>query len=91
MNRPDEETLRELLGRVHERLSRADKVDGESRRLLAALTQDVERALGHAKATGLTGESLERLEGLAVRFQIDHPAIAEVVRELLIALRNAGI
>jgi len=86
-----EKTLRELMGRVHERLSRAGKVDPESRRQLGVLTADVERALGQAKPAGLGRDSVERLEGLAARFDSDHPALAEVLRELMIVLRDAGI
>jgi hypothetical protein len=91
MSQPHEASLRELLRRVHERLGRADGVDAEARRLLAVLSADIERKLGHAKLTGFGRESLERLEELAVRFETGHPAIAEVVRELVLALRNAGI
>jgi hypothetical protein len=89
--KPHEETLRELLGRLHERLGRAGKVDEQSRHLLTVLTHDIERALGHAKPAGLGRESLARLEGLAARFESDHPGLAEVVRELMVVLRDAGI
>lgn len=92
MNRPHEETLRELLGRVHERLSGAERVDPESRRLLGALTQDIERALGGgAHPARLERDSLPRLEALAVRFDVEHPALAQVLRQLIYALGKAGI
>ena len=92
MNRPHEETLRELLDRVHERLSGAERVDAESRNLLVALTRDIERALGPGTQPGqLEGDSLPRLEALAVRFDVQHPALAQVLRQLIYALGKAGI
>ncbi len=86
----EEENLRELLRRVHERLSRAERVDPDSRRLLGALTQDIERALG-AQPAPLEKDSLPRLEALAVRFEVEHPAVAQGLRQLIYALGKAGI
>ena len=93
-----EESLRELLMRVHERLSHAAKVDSESRQLLAALTRDIERALGsHAAAEGgaeqrrVGSESVSSLEALAARFDADHPALAQTLRQLIDFLGKAGI
>ena len=92
-----EESLRELLTRVHERLSKAATVDEESRRLLATLTQDIERALGsRAAAPGgkqdrRVRESVSGLEALAARFDADHPALAQTLRELVDILGKAGI
>ncbi|HTX23483.1 MAG TPA: DUF4404 family protein [Steroidobacteraceae bacterium] len=97
MNRPSnkapEETLRELLVRVHERLHRAEQVDAESHRLLGLLTGDIERALGGGgpQRARVKGESLPRLEELAVRFETEHPALAQVLRQLIDALGKAGI
>jgi len=93
-----EESLRELLMRVHERLSNAATVDSESRQLLRTLTGDIERALGSAPATpGVTEqrrvrrESLPRLEGLAARFDADHPALAQTLRQLADFLGRGGV
>jgi Domain of unknown function (DUF4404) len=92
-----EESLRELLARLHQQLSASGRaVDAESRQLLATLMRDIERALGPA------GKSVEdggaavaahtpRLESLAVRFEAGHPALAEALRELVDALVKAGI
>lgn len=92
MSRPHEETLHELLRRVHERLSRARTVDAASRRLLKDLTQDIERKVrGGAARAELGKESLPRLEALAVRFETEHPALAEGLRQLIDLLGKAGI
>lgn len=98
MAQSHEESLRELLTRVHERLSRSAKVDPESRQLLVTLTQDIERALGsRAAARGVVEhrsaarESVSRLEALAARFDADHPALAQTLRQLIDYLGKAGI
>ena len=87
--RTSEESLRELLARVHERLSQADSIDEESRRLLGALMRDIGRALGResGEATG----HVPHLESLAVRFQTDHPGLAELLRQVIDALGKLGI
>ncbi|MGH8289715.1 MAG: DUF4404 family protein [Steroidobacteraceae bacterium] len=94
--RTSEESLRDLLARVHERLGDAS-VDAESRKLLSALVRDIDRALargsarGAADAAGAAGTHAPRLESLAVRFEADHPALAEVIREVIDALVRVGI
>ena len=99
-----EESLRELLARVHEQLgARSRALDGESRQLLTTVMRDIERALDRAdRAMDKTDTALDdasvavaahtpRLESLAVRFEAGHPAIAEALRELIDALVKAGI
>jgi Domain of unknown function (DUF4404) len=86
-----EESLRELLARVHQRLEQAGAVDEESRKLLGALVRDIDRALGRGGARAAAGAHTPRLESLAVRFEADHPSLAEVIREVIDALARAGI
>ena len=92
-----EESLRELLARLHQQLSASGRaLDGESRQLLATVMRDIERALspgGQALEPGSApaGTHSPRLESLAVRFEAGHPALAEVLRELIDALGKAGI
>jgi predicted component of type VI protein secretion system len=85
-----QESLRELLARVHEHLSRSDSVDPQSRRLLGTVMRDIERALQPAGAADAAAQA-PRLESLAVRFEVGHPALAETLRELIDALVKAGI
>jgi hypothetical protein len=86
------ESLRELLSRVHERLSHADSVDPESRELLVEIMDDIERALGKQ---GVSKQGVEhpvpRLESLAVQFEAEYPALAQTVRQLADVLGKAGI
>jgi len=85
-----QESLRELLARVHEHLSRSGTVDAESRQLLGTVMRDIERALQPA-ASGDAAAQAPRLESLAVRFEAGHPGLAETLRELIDALVKAGI
>jgi hypothetical protein len=84
-----EESLRELLAKVHERLNQTGPVDTESRDLLRTVMRDIERTLGASAPAA--GEHAASLESLAVRFEVDHPQLAEVLRQLNDALGKAGI
>jgi tRNA G46 methylase TrmB len=84
-----EESLRELLARVHQRLSQAGSIDEESRRMLATLVHDIGRALGRG-TTDVAGH-VPHLESLIVRFETDHPGLAELLRQLIDALGKFGI
>ena len=89
-----EESLRELLVRVRERLGASG--DHEARQLLGTVMRDIERSLaGHdtaaSDAAGAAAGHAPRLESLAVKFEAGHPALAEALRELIGALARAGI
>ena len=99
-----DESLRELLARLHEQLgARGRSLDVESRKLLGSAMRDIERALDRADgvmdkadlalddASAAVAAHSPRLESLAVRFEAGHPAIAETLRELIDALVKAGI
>ena len=92
--RASEESLRELLARVRERLSRAKSVDADSRKILSGVVHEIDRALGKEGApgaAGAAGTNAPRLESLAVRFEADHPSLAEVIREVIDTLVRGGI
>ena len=122
-----EETLRELLARVHERLSSSSTIDPDARDLLATVMRDIDSALGkgaaEAQARDRTAPAsrpatpgspssiptvtappvspdarvatgtprLEILEALAVKFEAEHPAIAQLLRQIGTLLGQAGI
>jgi hypothetical protein len=84
-----QESLRELLARVHERLSASGgALDAESRALLGTVMRDIERLDPGAAAAAAHAP---RLESLAVRFEAGHPGLAEALREVVDALGKAGI
>jgi hypothetical protein len=84
-----QENLRELLAQLHTRLGNAKSLDAESRKLLTTLSHDIERALGRASEE--TAPARNTLESVAVRLEAEHPALANIVRQLVDALGKAGI
>jgi hypothetical protein len=102
-----EETLRQLLARVHERLSTSSTIDPEARDMLATVMRDIDGALGKGASErgGTTGPvsavpvssdarvaaNAPRLEALAVRFEAEHPSIAQLLRQIGELLGQAGI
>ncbi len=100
---PDRESLRNLLVRVHERLSEAGSVDAGSRELLREVMGDIERALHDRQLPSSAARSsipavaptaqthTPRLESLAVQFEAGHPALADLLRQLVDLLGKAGI
>jgi hypothetical protein len=83
------EDLRQLLTKVHERLSNAGSLDQQARSLLTTVMQDIEKILAR-KHVGVPPAG-PRVESLAVKFETDHPALAEVLRQLADTLGRAGI
>jgi len=80
--------LRSLLTQLHDRLGSSRSLDSEDRRLLVTLLGDIEGVL----AKGSTGPAdTSGLESLAVKFEADHPALAEGLRRLADTLAKAGI
>ena len=88
--RASEKGLRELLARLRERL-RQTGLDADSRKHLSAVVSDIDRELGEGGASDTATAHAPRLESLAVRFEADHPSLAEVIREVIDALVRGGI
>jgi hypothetical protein len=85
----DDRDLRDLLATLHSKLQHAKAVDPEARKLLATVAEDIEDALERSGTRAIKAET--KLEELAVKFEIDHPALAEAVRDVVDALGKAGI
>jgi hypothetical protein len=85
--RAGEKGLRELLARLRERLGRS-RLDADSRDHLSAVVSDIDGELGRG---GAASAHAPRLESLAVRFEADHPGLAEVIREVIDALVRGGV
>lgn len=83
------DNLRQLLAQVHERLGHASSIDTEGRKLLTTVMHDIERIL--ARQQSRAAPTGPRVEALAVKFEADHPALAEVLRQLADTLGRAGI
>lgn len=88
--------LREKLAALHAELARTNAVDPHARELLVTLLDDITRLLGSsshpAQDTGEEDAPLtERLDGLAVQFEAEHPALSTALRRVVDALGKAGI
>jgi len=86
MNQSD---LRNLLTQLHTRLGSAPSVDADDRRLLITLLGDIEKVLAQSPAGAQTDTS--GIESLALKFEADHPALADGLRRLADTLAKAGI
>jgi hypothetical protein len=84
-----ENDLRNLLTQLHARLAGAPSLDEEDRRLLVTVLGDIEQALAKRPAASPPGD--RGLESLALKFEADHPALAETLRRLADTLAKAGI
>lgn len=98
----DPEALRTHLAALHAELGRVERVDPQSAQLLAEIVQDIKRlmdrppeaAVRAATASGTRAPPpsiTERLETVAVQFEVDHPTLAASSRRLMDLLVKAGL
>ncbi len=81
--------LHHLLTQLHARLGNAPSLDAEDRQLLITVPADIDQTLKKgATAQPQTGAGLE---SLAVKFEAEHPQLAETLRRLVDSLGKAGI
>ena len=84
--------LRNLLSQLHARLGNSQSLDDEDRRLLITILGDIDKVLSRDQgATPAASPDTSGLESLAVKFEADHPALAEGIRRLADTLAKAGI
>jgi len=91
-----DETLRELLGKVHERLRASGSLDDDARELLLTVMHDIDGALNERSnrpggASRTRASPVPRLEALAVRFEAGHPALAQLLRQIATVLGQGGL
>lgn len=84
-----DQDLRALIAQLHARLS-SGSLDAEGRNLVTSALHDIEQALARSDASAAP-TAVPRLEALAVKFQADHPAVADGLRRLVDLLSAAGI
>ena len=82
--------LRALLTQLHTHLTQGSSLDADARKRLTTALHDIEQALNRS-AHETAAPAKSRLEELAVKFEADHPTLAEAVRQLVNALGAAGI
>jgi hypothetical protein len=90
----DTQTLRDHLTQLRAELGASASVDQETRVLLGEIMRDIIRLTESpgADARSLSGSApAERLEGIAVQFEADHPAFAANIRRLVDLLGKLGV
>jgi hypothetical protein len=80
------ERLSELLTELSAELSDAGDVDDETRELLAALHDDIDRLTGEEHAS-----AVDRAKHLESRFAANHPVAERIAREFADLLAKMGI
>jgi hypothetical protein len=83
--------LRSQLASLHATLSRTGSIDAEARAQLISLLPEITRLLGRAAEQTGVHPLTEPLETLAVRFEAEHPALGNALRQVIDALSKAGI
>lgn len=88
------EQLREKLAKLHAELAEARQVDPQVQALLVKVMADIARLVERPQAA--RGESggasvADRLEAVAVHFEIGHPGLAASVRQFMDLLVQAGL
>jgi Domain of unknown function (DUF4404) len=85
--------LVDTLQQLHAELSQAQRVDAEELDLLRTLTRDIERVL--SKRPGAKAPDSERassnLRGLLLKFEAEHPELAEAIGKVADGLAAMGI
>ena len=97
----DPDVLRDQLAQLHAELGQMRQVDPRSNQLLIDVLKDIQRLLEQQRADaaaapalgpGLSQQSLsDRLEKVAVQFEVDHPTLAASSRRLIDLLGKAGL
>ncbi|MAF84153.1 MAG: DUF4404 family protein [Gammaproteobacteria bacterium] len=84
--------LKNIIENLHRELASADSIDAESRALLQALAQDVEKLAGDTASVEIEHETTAgQLKNAALRFESEHPKLAMALGEVIDALGRLGI
>ncbi|HMK87732.1 MAG TPA: DUF4404 family protein [Steroidobacteraceae bacterium] len=95
----DPKLLRDQLAQLHEELVNVRDVDPASTELLAEVLEDIQRLLKRGSSAAVPGRAApggaiplsERLEKIAVQFEVAHPTLAASSRRLIDLLGKAGL
>lgn len=89
----DENSLRDLVAKLHAELTDALRTDPKSRESLIDMMQDINRLIDKPADSPSSphGSLPDRLERIAVQFEADHPTLAASARRLVDLLGEVGI
>ena len=82
-------TLQATLAQLHQELQTTTTLDPASQSLLETVLKDLQRTLQAQQPH--PPDAAERIEEAALGFENRHPTLAELARELALALRGAGV
>jgi hypothetical protein len=84
--------LRHTLHSLHSELAKTQQVDPELRVLLITVLGDITKLLEQPGMRDADDAPLaDRLEGVAVKFEAEHPALGTAIRQVVDTLAKAGI
>jgi len=85
--------LHEHLARLHAELAAAPRLDADANRLLEEIGADIARLRERAAAGDASADASlpDRLERVAVHFEVAHPTLAASSRRLIDMLGKVGI
>jgi hypothetical protein len=90
----DTDALREQLMKLHEELGVARRIDPRSHQLLGEIMEDIKRLMDQdlsASESAAAPSLPDRLEKIAVQFEVDHPTLAASSRRLVDLLGKVGL
>lgn len=83
------EKLETLLEQAREELQKMDKAEGDSLELLQGLERDIQTLLDKSEAQ--TPSLAEKIQAAVERFEMDYPALTDLLSKISAVLNNAGI
>lgn len=86
----DKDRLQALLAELHRELAGAGSLDGESRRLIDQLLQDMQRLATDQPSRADAGDA-GQLEQAALRLEAGHPRLAALLGQIADTLAKIGI
>jgi hypothetical protein len=85
------ENLSRTLASLHEALESADALDASHRDELRNTMDEIRAVLDSDETSEVHHSLLERLSGLTVHFEEEHPALTEAIGRVMHALGQLGI
>ena len=87
----DIHVLRAQLTKLHQELELARRVDPRSAQLLEEIEAEIKRLLAHEELPATPPTLPDRLERIAVDFEVQHPTLAASSRRLVDILGKIGV
>lgn len=89
----EKQQLQESLASLHSALSNRDQIDDDTRGLLSALSDDIDRLLDDSTENSPDDVQpvTEQVDNLLLKFEADHPDLTAALNRVASALANMGI